>query len=184
MQYPKFAKVDGVKYPLNTSFKVALRCFEISEDESISDTERSLAIIYMLYGFIPDKNIDKFLQIAVNYLQCGESKDTQMSKKRDLDFNYDMPYIVASFMSDYKVDITESDMHFYQFVNLIRGLTEQCVLSRVRDIRNQDLNELKDPKTKRKFAEAQQQLKLPDKRSAEELEAIDEFELLFTRQEV
>lgn len=179
MQYPKYAKVDGVKYPINTSFKVALRCFEVADDETISDTERTLAIVYLLYGFIPENNLDKFLQIAVNYLQCGETKEIQSSKKRDMDLNYDLPYIMASFMSDYKIDITESDMHFYQFINLIRGLTENTVLSRVREIRNQDLNELKDPKTKRKFLEAQEQLKLPVKISIDDQEALDEFELLF-----
>ena len=51
MKYPKYAKVNGKKYPINTSFRVALKCFEIINDSSISDLERTYAIVYKLFGF-------------------------------------------------------------------------------------------------------------------------------------
>lgn len=178
MKYPKYAKVDGVKYPINTSFAVALRCMDIVEDETISDMERSLAIIYLLFGFIPDDNLDKFLSIAVKYLQCGETKEEQEAKKKDMDFNYDMKYIISSFMSDYQIDLTKTDMHFYQFVNLIQGLTEKCALSRVREIRNYNLSEIKDSKFRGQMAKAQEELALPVHLSKEDQEAMDEFEML------
>lgn len=178
MKYPKYAKVDGVKYRINTSFTVALKCFDVVDDETISDTERSLAIIYLLFGFIPEDNLDQFLKIAIKYLQCGESKEQQESKKRDMDFNHDMKYIISSFMSDYHIDLIQNDMHFYQFINLIQGLTEKCSLSRVREIRNYDLNEIKDPKTRSKMAKAQENLALPEQLSEEDQEMLDEFEML------
>lgn len=181
MKYPKYAKVDGVRYPINTSFTVALKCFDVVNDETISDTERSLAIIYMLFGFIPpEKNIDKFLDIAVKYLQCGESKETQETKKKDMDFNYDMKYIVSSFMSDYHIDLTETDMHFFQFIDLIQGLTEKCSLNRVREIRNYNLNEIKDPKLRAQMARAQESFALPVQHTQEEQDALDEFEMLLS----
>ena len=55
MKYPKYAKVNGKKYPINTSFRVALKCFEIINDSSISDLERTYAIVYKLFGFIPER---------------------------------------------------------------------------------------------------------------------------------
>lgn len=179
MKYPKYAKVNGIKYPINTSFTVALKCFEVIEDKTISDVERSLAVIYLLFGFIPDDHLDEFLSIATKYLQCGESHDQQTSKKKDMDFNYDMKYIISSFMSDYHIDLTETDMHFYQFINLIQGLTERCALSRVRSIRNYDLSEIKDRKFKSQMVEAQEQFALPVKLSQEEQELLNEFERLF-----
>jgi len=178
MKYPKYAKVDGMKYPINTSFTVALKCFDVVNDDSISDTERTLAIIYLLFGFIPRDNLDKFLNIAINYLQCGESKKEQSTNKKDMDFNYDMKYIISSFMSDYHIDITETDMHFYQFINLIKGLTEKCSLTRVREIRNYNLNEIKDPKFRSQMARAQEELALPVYLNQEDQDALDEFEML------
>lgn len=179
MKYPKYAKVNGVKYPINTSFAVALKCFDVINDDLISDTERTLAIIYMLFGFIPDEdNIDSFLDLAIKYLQCGESKEEQETKKKDMDFNYDMKYILSSFMSDYHIDLTVTDMHFYQFINLIQGLTEKCALNRVREIRNYNLSEIKDPKFRSQMAKAQESFALPVQHSQEDQEALDEFEML------
>lgn len=179
MKYPKYAKVNGKKYPINTSFTVALRCFEVIEDETISDTERTLAIIYLLFGFIPDNHLEDFLSIAKQYLQCNETYEQQSLKKKDMDFNYDMKYIISSFMSDYHIDLTKTDMHFYQFINLIQGLTEKCSLSRVRNIRNYNLNDINDSKFRKQIAEAQEQFALPEKLTKEEQEVLDEFENLF-----
>lgn len=157
----------------------ALKCFDIVNDDTISDTERSLAVIYKLFGFIPEDNFEEFLNVAIKYLQCGETKENQEIKKKDMDFNSDFGYIVASFQSDYSIDLTDSDMHFYKFVDLIQGLTEKSVLSRVRSIRNYNLNEIKDPKFRAEMAEAQENLKLPERISREDQEALDEFESLF-----
>lgn len=179
MIYPKYGKVNGKKYPINTSFKVALRCFDVVEDDSISDTERALAIIYLLFGFIPKDHLDDFLAIATQYLQRGETTEQQSAKARDIDFNSDMGYIMSSFMSDYGINLIEIDMHFYQFIDLIQGLTEKSSLTRVRDIRNYNLNEIKDSKFRAKMAEAQERLKLPEKISRDDQEALDEFNALF-----
>ena len=36
---------------------------------------------------------------------------------------------------DYKIDLDEVDLHFWQFYDLMQGLTESSVLNRVRSIR-------------------------------------------------
>ena len=51
MVYPEYAEIDGKQYKLNTDFKVALKCFEVIEDDLICDEERSLAIIYLLWAY-------------------------------------------------------------------------------------------------------------------------------------
>ena len=52
-------------------------------------------------------------------------------------------------------------------------------MSRVREIRNYDLTELKDPKARAKMAKAKEAVALPNKFSRDEQKAIDEFEKLF-----
>lgn len=179
MRYPEYAEVDGVRYKINTDYRVALRCFEVIEDNTICDQERALAVVYLLFGFVPSSNAGEFLRIAGNYLRCGEEETTQESTERDIDFIADEKYIVASFMSDYKIDLPSVDMHFWQYIQLIQGFTDKSVMSRVREIRNYDLSELKDPKTRAKMIKAKEAVALPDKFSREEQKAIDEFEKLF-----
>lgn len=177
--FPEYANINGERYKLNTDFRVALRCFEVIEDNTICDEERSLAIIYLLFGFIPDADLQPFLDKATLFLQCGKTREEHEEQKKDMDFTHDRAYINASFMSDYKLDLNTTKLHWWQYIELIQGLTEHCVLSRVREIRNYDLAELKDSKSRMKMAKAQQAVALPIKHTKEEIEAIDAFERLF-----
>ena len=96
-----------------------------------------------------------------------------------MDFGEDWKYLVASFMSDYQLNINEDNMHWYQFIDLVQGLTENSVMNRVRDLRNYDLSEVKDQKQRNKIIKAQQSVALKDKVTHEEQEVLDEFESLF-----
>ena len=179
MRYPEYAEVKGKKYKINTDYRVALRCFEVIEDTSISDQERALAVVFLLFGEVPMEDIEELLRIAGNYLRCGEKETSQETKERDMDFIADEKYIVASFMSDYRIDLSSVDMHFWQYIQLIQGFTENAIMSRIRDIRNYDMSELKDPKARAKMAKAKASVAVPDKFSRDEQKAIEEFEKLF-----
>lgn len=181
MKYPTHTIINGVDYPICIDYRVALECFHIIEDEEISDRERALAIIYKLFGVIPQQieDIQEMLRIAQLYLGCGENQDIQTQRKKDMDFEYDWKFIVASFMSDYGIDLNQCNMHWYQFINLMQGLTETAILSRVREIRNYDLSQIKDMKTKNQMLKAQKSVELPKKYTQSEQKVIDEFESLF-----
>ena len=169
MNYPEYAKIGDKKYKINTDFRVAIECQSIATDESISDYERALAIIYKLFGDdgINDfDNYEKLLEIAIKYLGCGkEIESSKNNEEPDMDFKQDMDYIEASFMSDYNIDLTNTTLHWWKFYNLINGLSNSemgncCVLNRVRNLRNYDTKEIKDPKERKKVEEAKKQVSL------------------------
>lgn len=181
MTYPTQVEINGELYPINTDYRDALRCFEVINDTDISDYERAYAIVYILFGDIPeDELMDEFVKMAVKFLQCGETRQEQNSKPANMDFEYDRSYIAASFMSDYHVDLSKVDMHWWQYVDLISGLTEHSVLSRIRYIRDYDLSTIKDARERAKMAEAKKAVALPERLTKEEKEALDRFEALFT----
>ena len=167
--YPEYAKIGDKKYKINTDFRVAIECQDIATNESINDYERALAIIYKLFGDegINDfNNYEKLLKIAMKYLSCGkEIEPSKNNEESDMDFKQDMDYIEASFMSDYNIDLTNTTMHWWKFYNLINGLSNSemgncCVLNRVRNLRNYDTKEIKDPKERKKVEEAKKQVAL------------------------
>ena len=49
-EYPKYAEIDNELYEINTDYEYALQCFKIIDDTSISDIERALTIISVLFG--------------------------------------------------------------------------------------------------------------------------------------
>lgn len=180
--FPEYAEIKGKKYKLNTDFKIALKCFEIVEDESISDQERCLAIIYLIFGFIPDKDYDLFLKKAIYFLQCGEEKKEQLKKNKDMDFIQDRRYIFSSFMSDYHIDLSKTKMHFWQFIYLLQGLTETSSLNRIREIRNFDLNTIKDSKQRAKIIEAKKQVELKKNKNNKKTLEEERLDELFEKQ--
>ena len=77
-----------------------------------------------------------------------------------MDYLQDRDYINASFMSDYGIDLEEKEMHWWTYFNLLNGLTENCVLNRVRGIRDFDIDDIKDSKEKAKMIEQQSSVAL------------------------
>lgn len=186
VEYPEFAEIDGQLYKINTDYIYALECFKIIDDNSISDVERAIAVVSVLFGQenekgeiinIP-KNINGALEKAAIFLSCGKESKSITDAKKDMDFEYDKEFIYASFISDYKIDLENTNMHFWKFCNLISGLTEDSILNRVRDLRNTNLSDYTDPKTRTRIQEAMDRVALPTQYDKEDLEALENFNKL------
>lgn len=167
-KYPQYAQVENRIYKINTDFRIALRCNEIAESD-VSDNERALAILYLLFGddaLNNPKDWNKLMNIALKYLSC--EKDPQEIKKAEqeeasMDFQQDWSYIQASFFSDYRIDLSKIKMHWYQFYDLLCGLTENCIFNRVRFVRDFDISQIKDGKEKAKWKKQKEQVALKKK---------------------
>lgn len=174
--YPEFAEIDGVEYKIDTDFKTALKCFEVIENDTIRDEEKTMAVIYLLFDFLPE-DIDlmaKLFDKATIFLQCGKTYEEQSSNEKDMDFIQDRAYINSSFMSDYKLDLNKCDLHFWQFIELIEGLTNDSILSRVREIRTMDISNISDRKEKEKLEKEKKRLALKNKKTSKKKEFNEE----------
>lgn len=180
MNLPNYIVVKGIRYDIDTDYRIALRCIEIIEDDSIGDYERALAIMFILFNDIPEdaEAQGEMLSKAIKYLQCGQ-ENKQPAEAKDMDFEQDSSYIYASFMSDYHIDLENVNMHWWRYIDLIAGLTDSCVLNRVRDLRNYDLSDITDLKQKEKIMRAKKSVALKVKHTEEEMKALEEFEALF-----
>ena len=145
-----------------------------------------------LIGDIPElsaSGMKRLQELLVKYLQCGkepeqvkEMDEILTEREPDMDYSYDMGLIIASFISDYNIDLSDSsndDMHWWKFIDLLNGLSPKSALSRVRDIRNKDLSDYKDsPKAMEELIQAKRLVALPEKITESEREALDEFDRL------
>ena len=194
MNNPTKAKVNGTIYDINTDFRVAIKCNNVANDKSICDTERALAIIYLLYGDkgleIPE-NYAKLLEIGQKFLLCGNEYE-EPTDEADFDFEQDMNYIETSFMSDYGINIDkDTKIHWWKFNDLLNGLSNSelgncCVLNRIRNLRNFDTNKIDDVKERTKIEEAQKRVALKKKTiefTKEQQESADLFDRLINGKE-
>lgn len=180
---PEYAKVNGKEYKINTDFKTAIECNEIAKDETISDYERALAVIYKLFGddgLENQEDYDELLTAGLKFLSCGVEVKVDKTEP-DMDFVQDYNYIKTSFRSDYGIEL--KDMHWWEFMDLINGLSNSemgnsCILNRIRAIRTYDVSKIKDRKEKEKILKAKKQVALKKKErklSEEEEKNRDKF---------
>ena len=154
----KKIKIDDVIYTPNLDFRVAIKCNNIADDESINQFERPLAIIYLVYGDLGlnhSEHYDKLLNWYMNYLKCGKEIEQQTGTP-DMDYEEDKGLIMSSFKYDYKYNpYNEEFLTWEEFYNDLNNLSNSelgncCVLSRVRYYRNLDLSKIKNEKEREK----------------------------------
>lgn len=170
---PEYVKIGDKKYKINTDFRIAIKCNEIAQDDSIGDKERALAVIYKLFGdegLNDEQNWQKLLELAKRYLTLNkENANTYNDNEIDMDFSEDMAYIEASFMSDYKIDLANTKMHWWKFYTLLEGLSNSelgdcCILNRIRNLRTMDISKVSDNKERERLAKAQEMVSLKKNR--------------------
>ena len=185
----KKIQIEDTVYEANVDFRTAIRCNEIAQDETIGDYERALGVICTIFGedgLNHQDHYERLLKWAKNWLSCGkEIVDTK--EQPDMDYTEDMDYIEASFMSDYGIDLTETEMDWHKFNNLMNGLSNSelgncCVLNRIRNLRNFDASKIEDDEERNKILKAQREvaLKKEDKEidvhlTEEQQKSVDEF---------
>ena len=181
MNYPEYVEVDGIRYKINTDFRCVLKCQEIAKSD-VSDYEKVIGTIVTLFGKdgLKCKNMDKLLSLAMKYINCGkEDKENKVNNENiDMDFKQDFGLILASFRSVHSIDLTKEKLHWWEFYDLLNGLTEECALNRVREIRNINLNDISDSKEKDKIRKAQKYWALeqePVQMTEEQLKSVATF---------
>lgn len=164
----KKIKIGDVIYTPNLDFRVAIKCNQIADDETISQYERPLAIIYLVFGDLGlehEEHYEKLLKWYMNYLKCGKELE-QATGTPDMDYEEDKGLIESSFKYDYKYNPYNMEfLSWEEFFNDLNNLSNSelgdcCVLNRIRNLRNFDVSKIKDQKEKQKIIKAKQQVAL------------------------
>ena len=159
--YPTKMEANGHVYEINTDFRIALACFRAMNDIEITDLERFYAIETLLLGDEVDSDDDVILQKKIlDYLRCGQEENTDI-KEIDMDYIQDESKIRTSIRQCYHIDLNKIDyMHWWEYNELISGLTSESLLNKIRELRSFDLNEIKDAKDREKVRKAQEYVAL------------------------
>lgn len=178
MIYPEALRVGDQEYEINTSYLYALACIACVNDPELTDAERAFGVIEILYKEPLPTDGPEAVRMAVKFLSLGKDpvEGDRPERAPDMDYEADMHYIRASFRSDYGVDLARSpDLHWWEFMELLQGLTDKCVLNRIRDLRNYDISTVKDAKTRSSIIQAQREVALPGRISQEDQDTLDDF---------
>lgn len=179
---PETITVDGEKCYLKTHFKRWITFELIITDPKLEDNLKLAAILPLCFKKLPS-NIDVAVKACMKFYRGNisqKNKEEKGSFKPAYSFLYDAELIFAAFMSQYGVDLTAADMHWYTFMALFKGLGTDNKFSEVMNLRSINLAEINDLKLKKKYQELKRFWALPDIRSDKEknneiIQAVEEL---------
>lgn len=185
MNNPEYVIVNGRKYKINTDYRIALKYNEIVQDEDISPYEKVLGGILMFYGEVGlafPEDLEELSKGILTFLKGRPSSVTGKQAKpnvvKDMDYNKDFGLIVASMRSDYGIDIEKEKIHWWTFFDYLNGLSTECALNKVREIRRRDLSKEKDREEKSRIKELKDLYSLEEKKvdlNKEQIQGVETF---------
>lgn len=141
---PVSVTVSGRHYPINTSFRVWLQAEKIMQQGDISQAQR-VGLLLQACCKDPAKCCTvEHVDALLRFYRCGRDPeaDPGPSGRIVYDFEQDADYIYAAFMQAYGIDLTRTDLHWWQFRALFASLPESCVISRIMGYRAADLKDM------------------------------------------
>ena len=148
---PESISFSGEQYPVKTDFKVWLRFYKTVTDRTKSPAEKFTEAVLYCFDSTKCKKLppdyEKTMSLLLDFF-AGMPKGTSggNGKKKVFDFTEDAEYIFTSFFREYGIDLSETSMHWYKFLALLGGLSEESRLKKVIAWRSVNLADIKDPK--------------------------------------
>lgn len=170
------------------TFDVVLKWYELLEDDSINDIEKTLIGFKMFIGEtseFDEQEVVEAMQSISDYLSqsaYGNFNDEDIEPEFEVEpepptkyysYTKDAEAIYASFLFDYNIDLVDAQgiMHWDKFKALFNNLSEKSPFQRIVNIRQTDPNEYKDdPKAMQKIIEAQEFYRLEDEQNVQALD--------------
>ena len=131
--------IDGVKYKINTDYRVALKIMLAYEDPELTIREKQMITLELLYKQIPENKISALTE-AIKFLDCGETSDGggEAAATRVYSFNKDAKYIYSAIKQTHGVDLLDLDyLHWWKFCYMFSDLSEDCFFTKLIYYRNQ-----------------------------------------------
>jgi len=151
MNNPEYIIVNDHKYKINTDYRVVLRFDALIKDKNISEYEKIIGGFLMFFGeegLKYKEDVNELGEKLFEYLQGRPNSTTGKKTKKksviDMDYNKDFGLIMASMRSEYGIDIIKEKIHWWTFYDYLNGLSSECALNKVREIRRKDLSKEKD----------------------------------------
>lgn len=151
-------EIDGKKYTLNMAFDNILRLIDMLGDDQLTDiTQINTGLKMLIDTDLPEYSMKEKEEIFYQLFKETVAKEVEEHQPVDIagnpmpydpkqnektyDLKQDAPYIYASFMSDYGIDLFEMQgkLHWEKFKALLGGLTDGSKFLRVIEIRTMEL---------------------------------------------
>lgn len=163
-KFPETVRISGKDYPIYTDFKNWLKFFDMLEEPKLSEHEKMLLALRWYQEPISPELWEQAIQELVKFAIRGdipEQSQNKGSSKKILSWSFDAPYIYSAFLSEYRIDLLQKNMHWHLFLALFDALPEDTPIKQRMYYRGVNIGEIKDKNEKKRVQKIQRQIRIP-----------------------
>lgn len=140
---PETVTVNGRKYAINTDWRIGVAFETALQDDTLLPEEAITRALKMYYPVMPD-DINEAIRQIIWFYRCGKEPEPvddtnpHIQPKKAYDFVQDAEMLISAFWLSYRIDLTAADMHWWVFRALMRGLPQECEMTRAMMYRTAD----------------------------------------------
>ena len=154
---PESVELNGKTYPINTDFKVWMTIEKLLGQRSEQSLIKALCLCFKK---LPE-NPENALSAMIDFLSGGEkAKKSKGNSEKLYDFSQDSGRILSSFLQAYHIDLKNTSMHWFVFLNLLFNLPYDSPFSKAVYVRSIDLSLIKDKEQRKYYKRMKASVKL------------------------
>lgn len=125
-------------FTVNTDFETGILIMQTMEDTELSEFEQQYKAIELLFDGLEAPEDFETAMAAVQWFLTGWNQDHHSSDEENsevvMNMDADQWRIYSAFRAQYRINLLEESLHFWEFMALLTTL-EECSFTRVVDIR-------------------------------------------------
>jgi hypothetical protein len=118
---PETITTNNTEYRVRSHYKDCLRIMLAFEDSNLTNQEKTIVLLNGLYPVIPD-DIEQAIAQANWFLNGGQENKEETTGPRVYSFSKDAAMIFAAFKQVHGIDLTTTDLHWWQFLALFQAV--------------------------------------------------------------
>ena len=141
---PCSIELDGKFYKFKASFRGILACYDIMQDKDLEDIEKIMIIyecLFTRWSRFKARKKDTFFKcrMVIEVFELLNDKKKKGKSQKVVDFEQDSRYIYAGFYQCYGIDLFKVNLHWWQFISLFNGLSNDTKIMQIIDIRQRPI---------------------------------------------
>lgn len=185
-------------YPINSDFRIGIQIFQLLNDNDFSESEKFYKAYDLLFldekwktgesiPFKDSNGVDIQLpdiqtaQEGIQWFLSSWYMDNPVKgkeeQKKDMDYDVDQWRIFSAFLTQFRINLNEVEMHFWVFMGLLSTL-EDCAFTRIVDIRTKKIDPKMCPSDKEELRKVKERYALEqveEEMTQQEKQAYDTF---------
>lgn len=122
--FPESVLVEGKEMKVRTSFRNILNILSLFKDGLFSEAEKQILSLTLFYEKFPDHGL-KAMEEMMRFIRCyTEEEEKEESREETVDFEIDSSRIYSAFFQIYGIDLSKTEMHWFQFVSMFENLND------------------------------------------------------------